>query len=205
MNADTSEPSRKDRSYALIERLLDAWDGLRPRQTDTPKWVARLAFQLDLWVGDELDHTLYQEIGYDHPPTEAHEAAGKMLDSNALNSSSLYLRAISTNFFVAVDVQKASGQNATVEVAVFLAPRSHLASLEVEEIDVHGLGPDTTQLTLRYAGRESAFVLPRNEDPLNFWEEGEDTKVFRALRDDLWAEAGASGSPVLPYPKTLDG
>lgn len=189
----------RQRQVARADWLAEMWDEIRPKYEDNPEWLRRLATQLELWVGDELDDADYLEASYAPVPDETFRESGGVLLSNALNSDTLYLRALTATQFVTVDIRKASGQVAVATVLVDLIPRSHLESLQATEMTMVGTQPDTMRLILRYAGRPEPFLIPHAEDydDRDRWLKGEDLRVFGSLRDDLRSEAVATGKPVI--------
>lgn len=194
------ELTTRDRQRARAEALLEHWDGLRARNTDTPKWVMTLALQLELWVGTELrEDNVHYEITYDYPPADAQRTArATHVETDALSSTALYIRALTDSFFVAVDVSKPSGQPEPATVSMSLIPRSQLTSLAVEEVPVEDPRPNPIQLVLTYANGES-FTLPRRDGSLGQWRSGEETAVLRALQKDLWLPPLVAGRAVFPF------
>lgn len=172
---------------AMRDRLEEAWDGLSGRHQDPPTWLNRLALQLELWVGDELDDPLYVEIGYDRPPLEAPPIDERQpLAANALNSETLYLRALTRSYFVDVEVQKAVGVREHVATTVHVVPRDRLSKLAAEEIILRGPEPDAIRLRVSYAGAEE-YLVPRDvERDVEAWRSGGGMDLFRELRGDLW-------------------
>ncbi|MGA0567337.1 hypothetical protein ACO2Q7_08405 [Rathayibacter sp. KR2-224] len=131
------------RQRARADWLAEKWDEIRPQYRDDPDWLRQLATQLELWVGDELGEPLYLEVSYGPVPDEAAGESGASVPWNALNSDTLYLRALTKTQFVAVDVRKASGQVAVASVSLVVVPRSHLESLQAEDMTSMGPRPDT--------------------------------------------------------------
>lgn len=157
--------SLRGRRVARADWLAERWDEITPRYQDDPNWLRQLATQLELWVGDELDNPLYLEVSYGPLAEEAASESGGFVPWNALNSDTLYLRALTKTQFVAVDVQKDGGQVAVASVSVVVVPRSHLESLQAHDmISLAGLQPDTIRLTLRYAGVPQSFLIPHADD-----------------------------------------
>jgi|SRR6478735_5824219 len=196
----TKDSCARSRQHALADALLERWDGLLGQFHGTPDWLLSLARQLDIWVGDELSgENVYYEVTYDRPPVDAVPAdATRPLEPTALNSPNLYIRAITSNFFLAVDVSKPVGEAEATEISVFLRPRSHLMSLEVEEVPDSAPQQNLVRLSLTYLGGEN-FLLPRRDDALGKWKPGDETDVFRELRRDLWTPAVAAGQAVFPF------
>ncbi|MDF2561558.1 MAG: hypothetical protein K0R99_3004 [Microbacterium sp.] len=189
----------RSRRFARTEWLEEKWDEIRPNLQDDPDWLRQLATQLELWVGDELDDPLYLEVSYGPVPDDAVSESSTLLLWNALNSDTLYLRALTKSHFVAVDVQKASGQVAEATVSVVLVPRSHLESLQAVDLAVGDSRPDTVRLTLHYSNTSQSFQIPHSDDysVLSNWRTRDDLRVFSSLRDDLRTEAVAAGKPVI--------
>lgn len=197
----TNDSSARSRQHALANALLERWDGLLRQFDGTPDWVLSLARQLDMWVGDELSgDNVYYEVTYDRPPVDARpEDTARTLEPTALNSPNLYIRAITSNSFLAVDVSKPVGEAEPTEISVFLRPRSHLMSLEVEDPpDDSAPQQSLVRLSLTYLGGEN-FLLPRRDDALGRWRPGDETDVFRELRRDLWTPAVEAGQAVFPF------
>lgn len=65
---------------------------------------------------------------------------------------------------MAVDVQKASGQVAVANVSVVLVARSHLESLQADDLAVRDTQPDTFRLTLHYSNTSRTFQIPHSDD-----------------------------------------
>ncbi|HAN23429.1 MAG: hypothetical protein CMH36_07390 [Microbacterium sp.] len=172
---------------AMRDRLEKAWDGLSGRYEDPPEWLDRLALQLELWVGDELDDALHIQIGYDLPPAESppfHKR--QVLEVNALNSETLYLRALTKSYFVDVEVQKVVGERKQVTTNIHVVPRDRLRKLAAEEITLRGPKPDAIRLRMSYAGA-GEYLIPRDvQGDDEAWRTGGGVDLFRELRGDLW-------------------
>ncbi|GAB3155427.1 hypothetical protein GCM10027058_27730 [Microbacterium neimengense] len=172
---------------AMRDRLEKAWDGLSGRHDDPPEWLDRLALQLELWVGDELEGAPYLEIGFDKPPAESQRFNRHQdFPFNALNSETLYLRALTRSYFVDVEVQKVVGEREQVATTVHLVPRDRLRKLAAEEITMRGPKPDAIQLRVTYAGA-GEYLIPRDAETADdAWRKGGGVDLFRELRGDLW-------------------
>ncbi|MCR2824295.1 hypothetical protein [Microbacterium sp. zg.Y909] len=189
----------RSRQAARADWLAEKWDEIAPQYEGDPDWLRQLATQLELWVGDELDDPLYLEASYGPVPEQAASESGTFVPWNALNSDTLYLRALTMTQFVSVDVQKDSGQVAVASVSVVVVPRSQLELLRADDMTLVGPQPDTIRLTLRYAGVSQSFLIPHADDygDREKWRTGDDLRVFSALRADLRTPLAVTGEPVI--------
>lgn len=172
---------------AIRDRLEEAWDGLSGRHENPPEWLDRLALQLELWVGDELENATHLQVGYNSPVVESPPFQNRhLLDANALSSETLYLRALTTSYFIDVEVQKVTGEREQVEATVHVVPRDRLRQLGAEEITMRGPKPDAIQIRVSYTGA-GEYLIPRDvESDDEAWRTGGGVSLFRELRGDLW-------------------
>ncbi len=184
---------------ARVNWLAARWPNVLPKFERTPDWLRRLAQQLELWVGEELDGALYLEAGFGPVTDQADEHPPEFLEWDAFNSDTLYLRAITDRFFIAVDVAKPAHQVAEAVAAVIITPRSRLEHLDAKDMTTRGPEPDSIRLMLGYADLARLFTVPHADDygHVNQWRAGEDLRIFRALREDLWQPTGTAETVLI--------
>ena len=190
MATSSSDAPLRAAQNRRVDWLEERWIGIRRKYSSIPDWLTRLARQLELWVGDELDNEpAYLEVSFGPVPPDAVPVSGESVGWNAFYANALFLRALTATFFVAVDVQKPTSQIAEASVSIFIIPRSTLRTLQATDWTVSATESDTVRLELRYDGTEVPFHIPHADEMFDTtpWLGGDDLRVFRELRDDLWA------------------
>lgn len=200
----TAMTALNDLRGSMITLLEKAWDGISSKDAPIPDWLAGLALQLQLWVGDELSEafqdegkkSLYYVAGWDEPSAGVRRIHRDMdAPWDARQSDRLYLRAITDSYFVDVEVEKVMGTAEPTDIKLFVVPRDRLRKLSVSEMATRGDVPDALRMTLTYDGDARSFDIPRGENREATWRESEGLAVFRELQSDLWREPVQGGKP----------
>lgn len=167
----------------MVERLEEAWPGLRGKYDPAPRWLEQVALQLAAWVGNELENPSYYEAGF---------------DGEVSSFRRVFLRAITPSFFVDVEVELAPETTDASAISIFVAPRNRLHTLLLAEAKVRGPKPDAVRMTLTYEGDTRTFAIPRSElrDPTG-WREDKGIALFLELKEDLWKTPVGGGRPNL--------
>lgn len=188
----------------MTDRLESGWDGLSTPVQQPPVWLEKLALQLELWIGNAaLSRSPYLKISYEPPTEEAWDGQPANTPSNALLSESLFLRAITREHFVAVDVRKAAGDREAVSADMVVHPRDHLTQLSATEIVMRGPSADAIRLRLEYSNG-TEYLLPHDDSYDEEWREAKGIEVFKALRGDLWQAPSLSGRAYIDIQTTSE-